>query len=211
MRISNQVFTLALAVALSWAPALPAAAQQTATAVFAGGCFWCVESDFDKVQGVTATVSGYIGGEAATATYDTVTRDKTTGHYEAVEVTYDPTVTSYDKLLTVFWHSVDPFDAEGQFCDKGPSYRTGIFTASPDETAAAEASKEAVKAELGRTPATAIVEGKTFYRAEDYHQDFYINNAAHYTSYRFFCGRDARLREIWGDKALLGTKDNPAS
>lgn len=210
MKFAGLLSSIAAAMVLGLAPTTPSVAQSSATAVFAGGCFWCVEADFDKVEGVLETVSGYIGGEAATANYDTVTRDKSTGHYEAVEVTYDPSVTDYSKLLTVFWHSIDPIDPDGQFCDKGPSYRTGIFTATTEETAQAEASKSAVAAELGREVATVVVEGKKFYRAEDYHQDYHITNAARYGSYRFFCGRDAVVKQIWGDKALLGTKDNPA-
>jgi peptide-methionine (S)-S-oxide reductase len=210
MKTFGLIQSFALACVIGLVPTVPVSAQSSATAVFAGGCFWCVEADFDKVEGVLDTVSGYIGGEAATANYDTVTRDKSTGHYEAVQVTYDPAITDYQALLTAYWHSVDPTDATGQFCDKGPSYRSGIFTSTPEETALAEASKTAVAADLGKPIATVIVEGKTFYPAEDYHQDYYINNAARYGSYRFFCGRDAILQQIWGAKAHLGSKANPA-
>jgi peptide-methionine (S)-S-oxide reductase len=185
---------------------LAAPAASAATAVFASGCFWCVEADFDKVEGVTETISGYIGGSAETANYPTVTTDKTTGHYEAVQVTYDPAVVSYEDLLTAFWHSVDPTDAGGQFCDRGPSYRTGIFTATPEETAAAQASKAEVAEALGTEIATVIVEGKTFYPAEDYHQNYYRKNAIQYDYYRFACGRDARIRQIWGEDAFKGIK-----
>jgi peptide-methionine (S)-S-oxide reductase len=185
---------------------LAAPAASAATAVFAGGCFWCVEADFDKVEGVTETISGYIGGSAETANYPTVTMDKSTGHHEAVQVTYDPELVSYDQLLTVFWHSVDPTDDGGQFCDRGPSYRTGIFTATPEETAAAEASKAEVADVLGTEVATEILEGKTFYPAEDYHQNYYQTNAIQYDYYRFACGRDARVRQVWGEAAFKGIK-----
>jgi peptide-methionine (S)-S-oxide reductase len=181
-------------------------AQDTSTAIFAGGCFWCVEADFDKVAGVTSTVSGYIGGSAETANYPTVTADKTTGHFEAVAITYDPSVVTYEQLLTAFWHSVDPTDDGGQFCDRGPSYRTGIFTQTPEETAAAEASKAEVAAALDVDGpiVTEIVEGQTFYPAEDYHQDYYQNNGIQYDYYRFACGRDARVEQVWGDEAFMG-------
>jgi len=196
-----------LALGLSLTPLLGglAQAQESATAIFAGGCFWCVESDFDHVPGVTDTQSGYIGGTADTATYRQVGHVEQ-DHHEAVKITYDPAVTDYDKLLVAFWHSVDPLDPNGQFCDKGSSYRTAIFTQTPEETAAAEASKTAVEAELGQPVATQIIEGKEFYPAEDYHQNYYQTNSVQYQYYRFGCGRDARVEQVWGEKAYLGVE-----
>ncbi|RUT33221.1 peptide-methionine (S)-S-oxide reductase [Arsenicitalea aurantiaca] len=184
------------------------AQAETAVAIFAGGCFWCVEKDFDDVEGVLDTLSGYIGGEAETANYQQVTYEDT-GHYEAVQVTYDPAITDYDKLLTVFWHSVDPLDPDGQFCDRGPSYRTGIFPQTDQETEQAEASKLAVAAELNAEIATEIIPGKTFYPAEDYHQDYYLKNPVRYEYYRFACGRNARVDQVWGDRSYLGTSYRP--
>jgi peptide-methionine (S)-S-oxide reductase len=197
------VFAAVLAVPLLLSASI-AMAQSSATAVFAGGCFWCVEADFDKVDGVLETVSGYIGGSAETANYQTVVSDDSTGHYEAVQITYDPSVVTYDELLDVFWRTVDPTDAGGQFCDRGPSYRTGIFPSNAEEQAAAEASKAEVAGILPQPVATQIVPGRVFYPAEDYHQNYYRTNAMQYDYYRFACGRDARVQQIWGDQAFAG-------
>lgn len=175
---------------------LPAGASETAKAVFAGGCFWCMEAPFDAIPGVVSTVSGYTGGEKNDPTYKEVSAG-TTGHYEALEVTYDPATVRYEKLLEVFWRNVDPFDATGQFCDKGPQYRSAIFVRGEREKAAAEASKRAVESRLGKSVATRIVEASRFWPAEDYHQDYYRKNPVRYRFYRYNCGRDERLAEVW--------------
>ncbi|MGQ7791263.1 peptide-methionine (S)-S-oxide reductase MsrA [Faunimonas sp. B44] len=184
---------LALAAALF---ATPSTAAETRTAIFAGGCFWCVEEAFDAVPGVVSTTSGYTGGTVERPTYEQVTAGGT-GHYEAVEVSYDPARVSYEALLDTFWRNVDPFDARGQFCDKGASYRSAIF-AGEAEQAAAAASKRKVEARFGRTVATAILPAQAFWPAESYHQDFHRTNALKYKFYKYNCGRAQRLEEIWG-------------
>ena len=183
--------------------ATASAAQAVAT--FAGGCFWCVESDFDKVPGVLDTQSGYTGGTLENPTYKQVTGGNT-GHYEAVRITYDPAKVSYDELLDVFWHSVDPTDAGGQFCDRGDSYRTAVFFHSPEQQSAASASKKAINDSgvLKGSIVTPILMAKAFYPAEDYHQGYYIKDPLRYRFYRFGCGRDNRLRQLWGKDALRG-------
>jgi peptide-methionine (S)-S-oxide reductase len=175
------------------------ASPQTATATFAGGCFWCVEADFDKVAGVISTTSGYTGGHKANPTYWEVSSGGT-GHAEAVEVAYDPAKVSYEKLLDVFWHNVDPLAKDRQFCDHGNQYRTAIFTRSDEQRRLAEASKAAVQARFKQPIVTEIVAAGPFYKAEDYHQDFYLKNPIRYRFYRYNCGRDARLEELWGKK-----------
>ncbi|MBW8638585.1 peptide-methionine (S)-S-oxide reductase MsrA [Hoeflea sp. WL0058] len=180
-----------------------AASGDTARAIFAGGCFWCVESDFDKVPGVVSTTSGYTGGHLDNPTYrDVVT--ETTGHREAVLVEYDPDKVSYEALLDAYWHSVDPTDAEGQFCDRGESYTTAIYTTSDDQQKQAEASAKTISAELDAPVATLIAPAQKFYPAEDYHQDYYRKNPVRYKYYRFGCRRDARLDRLWGDDAHRG-------
>lgn len=169
----------------------------TATAVFAAGCFWCAEQAFEDVPGVVEAVSGYTGGTTRNPTYEQVTRGGT-GHYEAVRVIYDPTVIGYGQLLDVFWKNVDPFDGTGQFCDKGPSYRGAIFPATPEETAAAEASKQAVARQFNREVEVRIVPSARFYDAEPYHQDYYIRNPQTYAFYKWRCGRAQRLEALWG-------------
>ncbi|MCL4148532.1 UNVERIFIED_CONTAM: hypothetical protein GTU68_063833 [Idotea baltica] len=183
---------------------LPPVAEGQKTAIFAGGCFWCVESDFDKVPGVISTTSGYTGGTIPRPSYKDVTY-KDTGHYEAVAVVYDPEKVSYDALLTAFWHSVDPTDAGGQFCDRGESYRTAIFV-SPEQRAAAEASKTATDAgEWPKKPiVTPILDAAEFYPAESYHQDYYTKNPIRYSYYRNGCGRDKKVKEVWGPLAFEG-------
>lgn len=182
---------------------LPVAAQApapgTATAVFAGGCFWCIEADFDKVPGVVATVSGYIGGARAHPTYEQVARGGT-GHAEAVQITYDPAKVSYEQLLQTFWRNIDPVDAGGQFCDRGSQYRSAIFVQNDEQRRAAEASKEALSrsGRLSKPVATEIVQAGPFYPAEEYHQDYYRKNPTKYEFYRWGCGRDARLQQLWG-------------
>jgi len=178
-------------------------------AVFAGGCFWCVEADFDKVPGVKETISGFTGGHVDNPTYHEVAYGGT-GHKEAVEITYDPKVVSYEKLLDVFWHSVDPVDAGGQFCDRGESYKTAIFALDDEQLKEAQASKEAIGKDLGQTIATQITRAGPFWPAEEYHQNYYksqdrilsrfgyVTKAHAYKGYREGCGRDRRLKELWG-------------
>jgi len=175
---------------------LPAAAQP-AKAVFAGGCFWCTESDLEKVPGVLSVVSGYAGGALKSPSYEQVSAGGT-GHYESVEVTYDPKKVSYAQLLDAFWHDVDPFDATGQFCDKGDQYRSAIFYRDEAQRQAAEASKRALEQRFGRKIVTEILPAGPFYRAEEYHQDYARKNPIRYHFYRFNCGRDSRLQAVWG-------------
>ena len=173
------------------------------TAVLAGGCFWCMEKDFESLDGVTDVVSGFTGGTAENPTYN----GDHTGHYEAVEITYDPEVVSYQDLLDHFWVNIDPFDARGQFCDKGPSYLSAIFVADDEERALAEASKERVEERFpDEEVVTPILPEATFYPItgeESYHQDFYKKSPIRYKAYRWNCGRDRRLEEIWGDDATV--------
>ena len=168
-----------------------------AVATFAGGCFWCTESDFDKVPGVISTTSGYTGGTVVNPGYERVSAGGT-GHAEAVEVVYDPSKVSYEKLLTYYWHSIDPTVKDSQFCDHGNQYRTAIFVRNDEERKLAEASKKKVEAELKKPIYTEIVQAGPFYAAEDYHQDFYLKNPTKYKFYRWNCGRDQRLEQIWG-------------
>jgi peptide-methionine (S)-S-oxide reductase len=172
---------------------------KTAIATFAGGCFWCVEADFDKVGGVISTTSGYTGGRTPSPTYEEVSRGGT-GHAESVEIGYDPAKVSYEKLLDVFWHDIDPLAKNSQFCDHGDQYRTAIFYHDEEQRRLAEASKTAVQAHFKQPIATQITAAGPFYRAEDYHQDYYLKNPIRYKFYRFNCGRDARLEELWGKK-----------
>jgi len=198
----RRLFALAALLAVASAPA---AAQERAQAIFAGGCFWCIEADFDKIEGVLETTSGYTGGDVADPSYEQVVAGGT-GHREALEVTYDPSLVGYDALLTAFWHSVDPTDDGGQFCDRGFSYTTAIFALDDAQRRAAEASKERVAKDLAvdATIVTPIVEAGEFYPAEDYHQNYYKKNPARYKFYRWSCGRNGRVREVWGDAAYAG-------
>jgi peptide-methionine (S)-S-oxide reductase len=197
----------ALAAAVALLPAAAPAQQapggeQRARAIFAGGCFWCMEPPFDRLPGVISTTSGYTGGTTVNPSYEQVVRGGT-GHAEAVEVVYDPTKVTYEKLLEVFWRNVDPHDAGGQFCDRGDSYRTGIFVLDEAQKRAAEESKKALAAsgKLKKPIVTEIVPAGKFYRAEEYHQDYYMKNPARYKIYVTNCGRYARLREVWGAEA----------
>lgn len=198
----------AIAVVAGYTPMTPVKAQSdkpavTETAIFAGGCFWCVESDFDHVPGVVETISGYTGGHLDNPTYRDVVSE-TTGHREAVKITFDPDKVSYETLLDTFFRSVDPTDADGQFCDRGESYTTAIFTLTEDQKAKAElSSSEAMKA-LGRDIVTLITPAGKFYPAEDYHQDYYQKNPVRYYGYRLGCRRDARIDDLWGDQAHRG-------
>jgi peptide-methionine (S)-S-oxide reductase len=179
------------------AGATAATAQELKTAVFAGGCFWCVEEAFDQVDGVVETTSGYTGGTVPHPTYEQVSADDT-GHYEAVQVRYDPSRVSYAKLLDAFWRNVDPFDADGQFCDKGDSYRGAIFVTTPEEANLARDSRAAVAKQFSQPVATEILPAKEFYMAEGYHQDYYKKNPVRYKFYKWNCGRAQRLEMIWG-------------
>ncbi len=174
-------------------------------AIFAGGCFWCVESDFDQVPGVLETTSGYIGGTTANPTYKSVTYGST-GHREAVKIAFDPAKVTYAKLLNVFWRSVDPTDDGGQFCDRGDSYKTEIFATSDAQLKLAENSKKSIldTKRLAAPIVTPIRRAGPFTNAEDYHQDYYKKSPVQYKFYRYRCGRDARVRAIWGDEAHAG-------
>lgn len=195
MNIKKLVFVL-LASIFSYIPA--ASADK---AIFAGGCFWCMESDFEKLDGVTDVVSGFTGGTVKNPTYN----GNHKGHYEAVEVTYDANKVSYKDLLDYYWVNIDPFDARGQFCDKGTSYLSAIFVANDIERELAEKSRQAVIQQFPKQKViTPILPVSTFYPIkgnESYHQDYYKNNSVRYKYYRWRCGRDQRLKEIWGDKA----------
>jgi len=166
-------------------------------AIFAGGCFWCLQSDFDKVPGVISTISGYTGGKVKNPTYEQVSNGGT-GHYESVQVIYNPNIVSYPQLLNVFWHSIDPTDASGQFCDKGAQYQAVIFYNNPSQEKLARTSKTALLAS-GRFKqiATKILPEKIFYPAEAYHQNYYKKNPLRYRFYRYKCGRDRRIKEVW--------------
>ncbi len=183
-------------------PATEPPPEGLARATFAGGCFWCMEPPFDQLSGVISTTSGYTGGTDQRPTYEEVSRG-TTGHAEAVEVVYDPKKISYQELLTVFWHNIDPTVTDRQFCDWGHQYRTAVFVHDALQRRLAEASRQ--KIEQDKTFAapvlTPIQDAGPFYPAEEYHQDFYKKNVAHYQRYRKGCGRDARLRELWGQAA----------
>jgi peptide-methionine (S)-S-oxide reductase len=182
--------------------AASAPAQTTAKATFAGGCFWCVEADFDKLDGVLSTRSGYTGGKLANPTYEQVS-SKLTGHAEAVEIVYDPKKVSYERLLEYFWRTIDPTVKDAQFCDVGSPYRTAIYANDASQLSAAQASKAALeKSKAFKDPiVTEIVLAGPFYPAEEYHQDYYKKNPVRYKYYRTSCGRDARLKQLWGDKA----------
>jgi peptide-methionine (S)-S-oxide reductase len=190
------------AIALAVLAAAAPAQGPTAKAIFAGGCFWCVEADFDKVPGVISTTSGYTGGTVANPTYEQVSH-KNTGHAESVLVVYDPTKVTYEQLLDRYWHSIDPTTKDAQFCDHGSPYRTAIFTLDDAQAKAAKASLDALqKSKPFKEPiVTQIVPAGAFYPAEDYHQDYYKKNPVRYQYYRSACGRDARLKQLWGDKA----------
>jgi peptide-methionine (S)-S-oxide reductase len=192
------------ALSIAWAGAAfaQAPAPVTAKATFAGGCFWCVEADFDKLDGVISTTSGYTGGKLANPSYEQVSAELT-GHAEAVEIVYDPRKVSYERLLRHFWHNIDPTTRDRQFCDVGSSYRTAIFAHGPEQLRAALASKAALeKSKPFEGPiVTEVVQAGPFYPAEAYHQDYYRTNPLRYKFYRTSCGRDARLKALWGDQA----------
>ena len=193
------VFAISLAAGSATQVAVP---PGHAVATFAGGCFWCMEPPYDKLPGVVATISGYTGGAKVNPTYQEVSSG-TTGHAEAVQVVYDPKKVTYEQLLDVFWHNVDPTVKDRQFCDGGSQYRTGIFYHDEAQRKAAEASKAALEKSkpFKQALVTPIEMANAFYPAEEYHQDYYKKNPVRYQIYRSGCGRDARLKELWGDKA----------
>lgn len=207
------ILTLAITLGLA-AQNRPAAAAETEVLTVAGGCFWCVEADFESVKGVKEAISGFAGGRTKNPTYKEVTGGDT-GHYEAVQIQFDPDVVSRKTLLDLFFRSIDPTDTGGQFCDRGESYRTAIFAGSPAQKSAAEAAKAEAQAALGTKVVTPILGDAPFYPADDYHQDYYkssdrlafssvgvaVKKSVAYKRYRKGCGRDARVKQLWGSAA----------
>jgi len=183
------------ALAMSGGAGPVTAAAETKTAIFAGGCFWCVEDAFDKVDGVTETVSGYAGGTKPNPTYG-----DHEGYQEAVKVTYDPTKVTYAKLLDTYWHNIDPFDANGQFCDQGNAYRSAIFYGNDEEKGLADSTKQQVADRFKEAVVTEIKPTTTFTAAEDYHQNYHNTNPVSYKFYKWNCGRAQRLEQLWGPK-----------
>jgi peptide-methionine (S)-S-oxide reductase len=201
MRRSAVLAMLAVAVSgLALAAGARAPKPVLARATFAGGCFWCMEPPFEKIPGVASVTSGYTGGEKVDPTYEEVSAGGT-GHAESVEILYDPAKVTYSQLLDVFWHNVDPTQADGQFCDHGRQYRTAIYTHDAEQKRLADESKKQVMAKLQKPVVTEIVPASRFYPAEEYHQDFYKRNPVRYYTYRAGCGRDRRLKELWGADA----------
>ncbi len=182
-----------------------ASSENLEKATFAGGCFWCMVPPFENLDGVVSVTSGYTGGHEKDPTYEEVSSG-TTGHTESVEIVYDPSRTSYARLLDVFWHNIDPTVKDRQFCDVGNQYRSAIFYHSEEQKRLAEESKKAIEEsrKLHGPVQTQIVPAQPFYKAEEYHQDYYKKNPIRYKFYRWNCGRDQRLKEIWGDEAGKG-------
>jgi peptide-methionine (S)-S-oxide reductase len=180
--------------------AFAAADTKYEEAIFAGGCFWCMEGPYDKLDGVISTTSGYTDGHVKNPTYKQVSSGST-GHTEALKVVYDPAKVSYDKLLDVFWVNIDPLTANAQFCDHGSQYRSGIYYRNDKQKSAALASLKRIQEKFNEPVVTEIDPASTFYPAEDYHQDYYMKNPVRYKYYRWRCGRDQRLKELWGDEA----------
>lgn len=176
------------------------AAKTLSSAVFAGGCFWCLETAFEPLPGVVAAISGYSGGSVKNPTYEDVGSSRT-GHFESVRVVYDPRKITYARLLEVFWHNIDPTQGDGQFCDRGPQYRSAVFVNGPEEKRAAEETRDAAAVTLSQAVVTQILPFDAFWAAENYHQDFFRTNPDHYHAYREGCGRDRRLRALWGEPA----------
>jgi peptide-methionine (S)-S-oxide reductase len=189
----------AIALMLISSAATTGAQEELALATFAGGCFWCMEPPFDELPGVVSTTSGYIGGRTQNPTYEEVSSGGT-GHAEAVQVRYDPRKVTYTKLLEVFWRNVDPLTANRQFCDAGSQYRSAIFFHDEEQRRLAETSKNALDKRFAEPVVTEIVKAGAFFPAEEYHQDYYKKNAVRYKVYRWNCGRDRRLAEVWGLK-----------
>ena len=198
-RLAATLIALVAVTASAQMAKLPTALPGSAVATFAGGCFWCMEVPFDKVDGVLATTSGYIGGMKAGPSYEEVSSG-TTGHAEAVQVLYDPKKVSYEKLLDVYWHNIDPTVKDRQFCDVGTQYRSSIFVHTDEQRRAAETSKAAIeKTKPFKEPiVTPIVTATPFWPAEEYHQDYYLKNPIRYKYYSTGCGREARLKQLWG-------------
>ena len=191
-----------IGIALSASLAAAPARAGEAVAIFAGGCFWCMEPPYDKTEGVISTTSGYTGGHVPNPSYKDVSAG-TTGHIEAVKIVYDPEKVSYEKLLYIFWRNIDPIRKNAQFCDEGAQYRSAIFPQDEAQREAAEKSKADLEAtgRFTRPIVTEILDAAPFYAAEDYHQDYYLKNPNRYAYYRWSCGRDARLEQIWGSEA----------
>lgn len=211
MKTMMLILAIALGISVQCNAAKAAPLEST---VLAGGCFWCMESNFEQVEGVKSVVSGFAGGTVANPSYKQVVRGGT-GHYEAVEITYDPDQVSYAELLSLFFRSVDPTDAGGQFCDRGDSYRTAIFVSRNAQKAVADQARDEAQAALGKKIVTPILQGGPFYKAESYHQDYYKKSdlivtrfgpkskAEAYKRYREACGRDKRVQQLWGDRAAF--------
>ena len=202
MSYRDIVQLLALTVGLAAVASAAPKQDEKAVAIFAGGCFWCMEPPFDKLDGVLSTTSGYTGGAEVNPTYRQVASGRT-GHREAVRIEYDPKRVDYARLLEVFWRNIDPLDRRGQFCDKGAHYTSAIYALDDEQRAAAEASRAALASggKLKGEIQTEILPAGTFYPAEEYHQDYYTKNPVRYNYYRWGCGRDARLKKLWGEQA----------
>ncbi len=204
MTTSSTKYLLGLLLSLLLLPAIILTSNKAQAAeevaIFAGGCFWCMEEVYDKVAGVTKTTSGFSGGKSENPTYKQVTFGRT-GHREALEVHYDNSKVTYQQLLTIFWRNIDPLDDGGQFCDRGSSYRSAIFYANEEQRKQAEASLQQLRDSkvLSRKIVTPIIKFKAFYAAEEYHQDYHNKNPLRYKYYKYGCGRPARLKELWGD------------
>jgi peptide-methionine (S)-S-oxide reductase len=186
--------------AFAFAAAATGRARPLATATFAGGCFWCMEPPFEALAGVVSVTAGYSGGSSRDPSYEEVSSGRT-GHAESIQIVFDPAKISYERLLDVYWHNIDPTSADGQFCDRGTQYRSAIFTRDEAQRRLALLSRHRVMATLKRPVVTQIVPFQRFYPAEAYHQDYYKKNPAEYHAYRLGCGRDRRLKELWGDAA----------
>src|SRR5262245_11775837 len=197
LNLAVSVAVILLSAGRAYAATPTGGPAATAKATFAGGCFWCMEPPFDKLDGVISTISGYAGGTKKNPTYEEVSAGKT-GHAEVVQITYDPKKITYEKLLEVFWHNVDPLTPNRQFCDVGSQYRTAIFYHDETQKRLAEESKKALSKRFKEPIVTEIVAASEFYPAEDYHQHYYIKNPLRYKYYRYSCGRDQRLEALWG-------------
>ncbi|MGF1537357.1 MAG: peptide-methionine (S)-S-oxide reductase MsrA [Elainellaceae cyanobacterium] len=195
----GRIFAVALIilVSVSWSLSTRAQTTDLERATFAGGCFWCMEKPFEALAGVTDVISGYTGGTVENPSYEQVSSGST-GHIESVQIIYDPQQIGYADLLDVYWRNVDPLDDGGQFCDRGEQYETRIFYHSDEQRRLAQQSKAAAEEELGEAIVTEIIPASSFYRAEDYHQNYYRTHPIRYRAYRFACGRDRRLQDVWG-------------
>lgn len=199
-RFMKTICTFLFASTVMTAPTHAASSSTTRTAVFAGGCFWCMQPSFDNTKGVSKTLVGYSGGDAKTATYDQVSNGNT-GHFEAIEITYDPTVVTYEALLTIYLENIDPTQADGQFNDRGDHYKTAIFYANDTEKLAAEKALAAIAPKFAPAPIVVkLLPTKPFYAAEDYHQKYYEKNSLHYNAYKVGSGRAGFIKRVWGKK-----------